>query len=604
MRVTRDPQSPSVPEAEPLLEAFLVIEQPRQRLSHWAVALSPLDESNAPPFASVCVSYDPTADQALIGLRYDRMAVGDAGLAFLMDVALLAEIGMIQPAELTEGDRMRFVTDRLAGCTLHVNDQRTIVGALIETVRRVRELRSNGPKAVLASIPVRPPSHPQVVAHKPQPSARGLPSRGDTADPVLLVKPKGTRDDLPARTVEPPPPPRIAEPDEPDEPEIQVVPARAASRHVIPRDVHRAATVQMPRVDAERMVAESMPPAPAGIRRARSPSHAGTEPYLPAAIEPTPPTVIYARYLRSGRWVPIRIGSLSLKGAALMTGALPRVNDHVDVAFSFGGHRALVRGPVGKVSSVEEAAQSGAATFSVAFELDDTARRQLTSLLTAARAAKVTIKPPPPRAARRYPVEWPVNLGTFRGTVRGEALDVSRDGMFVRPLHALTLETVVNFSSVLDDGDAPVAGRAKVVRHVTEVSARACGLTSGYGLQIVDMGDVDRTRWQQYLARIEKRAERRVLVGASPSRLAELTAQLSAAGYAVTGGTDPDSLVRLASADVRPVDAAVIDASWLTPQLPAEKVESMLSARAVPCVVLHGDARRARSTIDKLLAVV
>jgi hypothetical protein len=39
--------------------------------------------------------------------------------------------------------------------------------------------------------------------------------------------------------------------------------------------------------------------------------------------------------------------------------------------------------------------------FSVNFELDDGSRRQLTALLTAARAANVTIKPAPPRGTRR-----------------------------------------------------------------------------------------------------------------------------------------------------------------------------------------------------------
>ncbi len=300
--------------------------------------------------------------------------------------------------------------------------------------------------------------------------------------------------------------------------------------------------------------------------------------------------------------MPLRIGALSLKGAALMSGALPRVNDHVDVALSFGSHRALVRGNVGKVSSQSEAAMTGTATFSVSFQLDDASRRQLTILLTAARAANVTIKPPPPRAARRFPVEWPIGLGTSRGVVRAEALDLSRDGMFVRPLHALEHGRQLSFSCVLDDGE-PVAGRARVVRHITEAEAKACGLTPGYGLQLVEMGDTDRERWLAFLDRIEKRAERRILIGASPTRLAELQAALAAVGYAVTGGTDPGALVQLASADTRPVDAALIDAAWLTPSMPAEWVESLFAARNVPCVTLHGDAKRARASVDRLLSV-
>ena len=353
---------------------------------------------------------------------------------------------------------------------------------------------------------------------------------------------------------------------------------------------------------APQRTVNDLPPAPDGARRARSPAP-DTEPFLPTTRSAPTADVIYARYLRSGRWVPIRIGSLSLKGAALLAGALPRTQDYVDVALSFGGHRALVRGAVAKVSSISESASTGAATFNVDFSLDDAARRQLTALLTAARAARVTIKPPPPRATRRLPVEWPVCLGTTHGAVRADALDVSCGGLFVKPTHALAIGTTLSFSSVLDDNGAPVAGRARVVRHVTEAEAKTCGLVAGYGLHIRDMGDADLARWYAFLGRVEKRADRRVLVGASPARLAEVQGVLAAAGYAVTGGTDPGALVQLASTDARPVDAAMIDGDWLGEGAAASWFETLFSARNVPCLTLHGDPRRARASIDKVLAI-
>ena len=551
------------------LLAFLVIDQPRQRLSHWTTALSPLDDPQAPPYVSVIAHYDPLLDQALIALRYDAVNLGDMGLAFLVELALLAEVGVIQPAELSEGDRKRFLSERLARCVLTVEDAHHVTSALTELVRRIREQRVSHRMPIPTSLPTvadaadamlplpKRPSSPR----PPSPSPPPLPAaalaripRGDTEDPHLLVKAKGTRNDLGSR-------------------------ATGSDQMKPVRDVHRADTVEMDAGDVARHAVETLP-----------------------SLAPSSAT-IYARYLRSGRWVPIRIGSLSLKGAALMTGALPRVNDNVDVALSFGGHRALVRGSVGKVSSLEEFATSGASTFSVDFRLDDASRRQLTGLLTAARAAKVTIKPPPARAARRFPVEWPVGLGTSKGVVRAEALDVSMAGLFVRPLHALTMGSTVTFSSVLDDGGAPVNGRAKVIRHIPEVEARAQGLAAGYGLSITDMGDDARARWSAFLARIEKRAARRILIGASPARMTELQTCLAAAGYAVTGGTDPGALVQLASAEARPVDAALIDAAWLSPQMSSEWIESLFSARDVPCVTLHGDAKRARATVDKLLGV-
>lgn len=556
----------------PLVEAFLIVEQPRQRLSHWNATLAPLDSEQAPPLATISAYWDPHADHALLGLRYDELALGPARLDYVVELALLAEIGMIQPAELAEGERRRFLAERLARCTLQVEGQRTVVGAVTELARRIRETKK----------------HPATeLPHNP--SAALLPRTG-TEDPVLLVRAKSTRDHIDRDTVaQLPPLPRLPSPN-------------VVNRH------ERAATVEVPPSELQQMVRSTMstmtPSGPVVVAAAPARS-AKTEQYLPTASGPTPPGIIYARYLRSGRWVPVRIGALSLKGAALMTGALPRMQDNVDVALSFGDHRALVRGPVSKVSTLEEAQLSGAATFSVAFELDDASRRQLTSLLTAARAAHVVIKPPPPRAGRRFPVEWPVCLGSNRGAMRANALDVSRDGMFVRPQNPLSLDMEMMFSAVLDDGSAPVSGRARVVRHITETEARACGLVAGWGLNIVEMGDDDRERWDAFLTRVEKRSDKRVLIGASPARLAELQAGLAAAGYAVTGGTDAGALVQLASAESRPVDAALIDGGWLTPGTPMAWVESLFSARNVPCATLHGaDGRRARATVDKLLSVV
>ncbi|HEY3804528.1 MAG TPA: PilZ domain-containing protein [Kofleriaceae bacterium] len=547
----------------PLVEAYLLIEQPRQRLGHWTAALAALDSASAPALAAVIAHYDPTCDQALVNLRYDELALGPQRLEYVVEVALLAEVGMIQPAALSDLERRRFLTDRLARCTLKVEHARGVVGALGELVKRLRAVRS---------------------------SFRREP-RGDTNDPLPLVSAKGTRNDLRQLlrnktdndlVPEDPKFPR------PITPHRHVVSRSSRAKTVVVGDpVEIDVDVDIEVVDEP--LQEPPPPPPAAFARASSPHF------------PTEASTIYARYLRSGKWVPIRVGSLSLKGAALMTGALPRLHDHVDVALSYGGHRALVRGEVGKVSTMREAATTGASTFSVAFELDTASRRQLTSLLVAARRAKVTIKPPPARATQRFPVEWPVCLGTIRGAIKAEALDVSSSGLFVRPHVSLETGVTLNFSCVLDDGGAPVAGRAKVVRHIGEPEAQAAGLAPGYGFSITDMTSYDRERWNAFIARVERRAEKRVLVGAAPSRLGELQAALAAAGYAVTGGTDPGALVQLANADSRPVDGVLIDNHWLGAG--ASWVENLFSARNVPCVTVNGDVRRARATIDRLLQV-
>lgn len=569
----------------PLVEAFLIIEQPRQRLSHWITTLAALDSKKAPPLAQVTAAWDPILDHALLCLRYDEMALGPARLDYITQAALLHEIGMIQPSELSESERKRFFNERLARCAVTVDDQRTVVSAVTELARRIREAK----KATAV-----PPSNP---------SKAMRPRTGSTENPVLLVNPKGTRDIEPqarkqimhSNAIEPLP--------KPDDSTPRMPSPNVVSRHA------RAATVEVSAAELQHMARSAMasltPSAPfmaAGEAPATLPRSTRTDQF---ASGPTPPGIIYARYLRSGRWVPVRIGALSLKGAALLTGALPRLHDSVDIALSYGDFRALVRGPVHKVSTVQEAQMSGAATFSVAFELDDASRRQLTTLLTAAREAKVVIKPPPPRSNRRFPVEWPVCLGSNRGAMRANALDISREGMFVRPQNPLALDQDMMFSAVLDDGASPISGHARVVRNISDADARACGLYAGWGLNIVEMSDEDRGRWNSFLTRVEKRSEKRVLIGASPARLAELQAGLAAAGYAVTGGTDAGALVQLASAEARPVDAAMIDGGWLAAGTSSQWVESLFSARNVPCVTVHGaDGRRARGTVDKLLGVV
>lgn len=531
-------------------EAFLLVEQPRQRIGHWTNALAALDSPFAPTLAAVVAYYDPSTDQSLLNLQYEHDVLDEQSRQYLINVAILAEVGMVQPAELSEGERVRFLSSRLSRCTIRVTTATTAVGALNELVKRIKNDR--------APQPAKPP---------PTPAA---------------VSAKGTRDNLE----------KLAKDG------FSTLNTPGTSRDLVPRTDHHS-TAKMPADVAKQLSSTMRSDDP---ERHTAPMGMATINALSARSKTA--GMIYVRYLRGGRWVSARVGALSLKGAALLTGALPRLHDRVDVELTFGAHRARVRGAVAKVSTMREASVTGASTFTVSFALDATSKESLTELLMAARDARIVIKPPPARATRRFPVEWQIILGTTRGALKAIALDVSTGGMFVRPNVALQVDTTISFSVTLDDASAPIAGRARVVRSIAEVEARECGLEAGFGLELCDMSEADRMRWLGFLARIERRAEKRVLIGAEPARLAELQAHLASLGYAVVGGTDPGTLVQLANAEARPADAVLIDAGWLQNEASTAIVEKLMAARNVPCVTMNGEVRRARQAIDRLLDVV
>lgn len=359
-------------------------------------------------------------------------------------------------------------------------------------------------------------------------------------------------------------------------------------------------TSRAPSAPALASVAPPAPDAPTRAQRQeRAASVAITGAFFALEDVPALPTFISARFLRGGRWLPARVGSLSLRNGFFLSGATPRLEDQVHIAMDFGEHAALVRGKVTRLATSEQ--EKGAAGFAVTFELDHGSQAQLVALLTSARNAKITIKQAPARVGRRFPVEWPVCFGSTHGPVRADALDVSSAGMFVAPVRALELGTNMNFSMVLDDGGAPVVGRVSVMRHVNELDARRSSFTAGYGLAIDKLASGDAQRWSTFLARVEKRSDRRILIGASPHRLAELSAGLGAAGYSVTGGSDAGAFVHLAESERRPVDAAVIDPDWAGGGPSGAWLEALLGGRNVPCVSTHGDARRARAVVDRLL---
>jgi hypothetical protein len=416
-------------------EVFLLIEQPRQRLAHWIDALGALDSPTAPSIAAVVAYYDEQSEQALLNVQYDERELDAAGRRYIVNVALLAEVGMIQPAELSDLERKRFISARLARCRLRCSPQRTLVAALRDLVRTL-----NAGRARVAATPPPIPKLPKLPLGTPPPAVPILTvkraARLSSPQPVLQVAAKGTRDGLEN------PVPRS------DDPPLHVT-AKGTRDDVANRRADR----------------------------------------------------IDVRYLHAGRWVSARVNAIGLNGATLLAGSLPRLADQIEIAVSLGDLQATVCGSVVNVSAGEQTT-AGGGVFTLKFVLDEQSRHRLPKLLIAARDAKVAIEPAPRRASQRLPVTWSVALGTADGVVKATALDVSAGGMFVSTKVSLSLGTTLTFS--LTDSDGPMAGRAKVVRRISDAEARVSGDSAGFGLAIVAMTDAHRARWTRFLARIDR----------------------------------------------------------------------------------------------------
>lgn len=537
-----------------LAEVFLLIEHPRQRLEHWLEVLAGFDARHAPPISSVVTYYNDRSGEALLNLQYDAERFDAAARQYVVSVAVVAEVGMIQPNELSDDERERFVNARLARCALRLKSQPTVARALYELATKVATRSDRS--IVTATLPagtslVMPPIPARRTPPVPPPLKGSIPSRTTLTTPVV------------AR----PPAPVLA-------PETRISGSHGAARHESDDDEDRI-TSPLDLVAFQAMAA--------GTRR---------------------PDRVRVQYLRGGRWLAARVGALGLKGVTLLTGVLPQLNEHIDVALSFAGNRAILRGVVVKVSTRRQITASGAAVFSLCFVLDEHSRPRLTALIAAARAANVTIKPAPPRASRRFPVEWNVTLSTAKGIVKGAVLDVSAGGMFVRPHVPMLLDATVRFSLMLEDGSTPIAGRAKVVRCVSEYEAEQSGLVAGFGLEIIGMSEPHRRCWLGLVTRTERRTEKRVLISAHPSRLVELRACLASVGYAVISGTDPAMLVELANSQTRVADAVFIDSGWLQNDVSMAIAQELLASRNVPCVRMEADVSRVRRALDRALDVL
>ncbi|MBP6837730.1 MAG: PilZ domain-containing protein [Kofleriaceae bacterium] len=598
-------------EYRPTKDLVLILKRARHALVGSLPMLRRLHCAGAPVVRTADAHYDPSLDLLIIVVRYLADGLDAIGLGMVQHVAGMAGAEVIDPDAASDAERR--VLAHIGAATEHASAS-DVAGAA-EAIALALHLVIEPP--VLAAATPSPSLRPVAVAAirpaevvRVRPAASSAPPRTAPVDGAARA---ATIDERAGRMrrarqderVDPVTRPRVRSP---------LLPAPTAAAPAAPRAGAASAPPTSAAPAASTMAAPATTPAGGGARAGSSTMPGTTPPPPPAAPKPATAAAastssrrrdaggVDVRYLRSGRWAPARLRAISLKGAYLITGGLLRVGDNAHLALAFGAHGVLVRGRVFHVTSADDIASTGMSGFAVRFELDDTARTTLTALLTAAKEAGVTLVAPPPRAAIRLPVAWPLKLAASSGRVVGQALDVSAEGMFVRADRVLPVGSSLDFSIVLDDGGSPVAGRCHVVREINASDGKRRGLSAGYGVHIDEMGDDHRGRWRSFLGRVRARVDKRVIVGASPARVSELAEVLSAAGYAVVSGTDPGSLIRVTDGEVRPPDAALIDGDLADGQDPS-LLEGLFRRRQVPVLLFRGDARRARPLIDQALRV-
>ena len=603
----------------PTYEVFLVLDSLRACFGDLVDELFGIAGQIGADLLGVDAYYRTDTDLALLALRFDERELTARMLEALQHVAAGAGFALLDPAHLDEADRRAFYRGYLARYDVRVEDRRTLDDALISLAGTlnlpvpsarpdIQEIDDSGPTEVGGPTLIEAPRLPGPAAARGKPEPRQRTSTAPAwphGSPPARLPTLPLPDDTPtpslppgrgARAPRPPSAPRI----DPGPPPLPLPPPPAAPTvHDLRPD---PAGRTRPRTGGRRLGSD--PPLRAPTQPPSLPLRTGP------AGEPPPPPPIVVRFRRGDQWTLGRLRALSLNGASVATGAPPRLHDDVHVALSLGQHGAVVLGTVVHAVGVGagSAGEVSAAGFNVAFsQVGGPARQQLADLLQTARSLGVVLEPPPPRRDVRYPVRWPVHLVTPAQQVQVlSATDVSRRGMFIATLEQFPEGAMpFEFYLPLEDGGMPIHGRARIARRVPWKLAHERGLISGFGAEITLLsGIADQQRYGGFVERVKRRVGRRLVVGAGAARADDLVAGLTAAGYTVSGTSDPSVLLQAAECDARAPDAALIDTSLRLDGPTAQRLQEVLAHREVPWVTISGDgADRVRAVVDGLLAV-
>jgi hypothetical protein len=560
----------------PMCELFVVLEPFRAGFAAFVRALEPLNEAAAEgPFLQTAdVYYRADTDVALLAIRFDERSTNPQKLRWLGSVASRADLPVLDPARLA------------------VTDRRTFYEEYLPTYRIKVEGTTNGPREALEELArlLALPDAPIGRTGRPQRLPVGSAATQQPAPPVTRAA-QGSQPDG-----------RYHRADAHDRVEVAPSAARyaAAARAAAGKD----------RDSQRRLTMPSSPRALASPGAAEKATAAAAAAFEPVRIRPPSDPALAApainvRFLRGDSWVPARLRSLSLKGAKLAAAAPPRLGDRVQLVVGYDALGAVVGCEVVRVIDAADIARSSEPVgFEVSFGLlGGETRSQLVLILRRAMEAGISIKPPPARAAVRFPVHWPTRIITSWGELSAAALDMSKSGLFLAPSAPIG-STELSFQMPLDHAAPPLTGRASIAREVSDEMASERGLSRGYGVRILDFSNNDAPRYEAFLDRVRHRTEKRLMVGARGVRSQDLSRGLSAAGYAVRASGDMRALIDRLEGETHPPDAALIHAPLYERDPDAQELRRALHARQVPCVTVGDEsAQRARSVVDHLLGI-
>lgn len=275
----------------------------------------------------------------------------------------------------------------------------------------------------------------------------------------------------------------------------------------------------------------------------------------------TPPAV---RFLRGEDWQAGRLLRIAEDGAVIASTGAPRVGDKTEIEIVAPAGTAKLEAITTQVTLPNWAQSLGTSGFSARFVQDERMRQPMTlKILAWARSAAHRASRPHRRRETRFPLCWPaqLELGSRHRAVK--LRDVSQHGLFVET-HERPRGQRVCLRVPCDQRDVPLRLSGRIVRAVDDSMAKTLGLPVGFGIALDPVAPEDAERFLAFVNRVASRTDRRVVIGATGSRLCSLVDHFAAAGYLTIGASDPRTLYQRATESKTPPELVLFDSSFGT----------------------------------------